>query len=84
MGKTKKKAATGADAPETTTDYSAHFEANPDVDTLLVTSDGEAFTEANTQWAKSHAKSLEDKIITTVTRDGADDESDGDESEPEA
>ncbi|GAA4349823.1 hypothetical protein GCM10023185_06870 [Hymenobacter saemangeumensis] len=70
MPRGKKKAAEGAETP----DYSAHFEANPGVNTLLVTSDGQVFTEANAQWAKSHAKGLEDRTITEVHNDDAEGE----------
>lgn len=76
MAKKKAPAATAA------TDYSTYFEGNPEAQHLLVTSDGEVFTDKNKSWAASHAKTLEDKTVTTIERDGdtAEDE-DGEETE---
>ncbi|MCC3159516.1 hypothetical protein LJ737_19900 [Hymenobacter sp. 15J16-1T3B] len=48
--------------------YDNVFKANPKADKLHVTSDGQVFVEE--QWAKSHAKGLEDKAIKVVTRNG--------------
>jgi hypothetical protein len=87
MLRTRKTAAEGAPATDASVrDYSAHFEANPTEDKLFVTSDGEVFTETNKGWAKSHAKSLEDKIIKEVSRDedDADEAEDVEEQEPNA
>lgn len=43
------------------------FEANPKADKVFVTSDEQVFLRED--FAKSHAKFLDDKAITTVERD---------------
>lgn len=73
-----KKAKAGATDAAKTTDYSTYFDANPKADTLYVTSDEQVFT--NEGWAKSHAKFLEDKTLTEISRDAEDGEDDQDEA----
>lgn len=58
--------------------FATTFEANPDADELFVTSDAQPFLKE--MWAKSHAKGLEDKAITTVKRDEQEAETEGGEA----
>ncbi|MDF7813611.1 hypothetical protein [Hymenobacter sp. YC55] len=65
MAKAKKTPAT--EGATSAPNYDAYFEANPETDTLYVSSDGQVFTHEG--WCKSHVKFLEDKNITTIERE---------------
>jgi hypothetical protein len=75
----KKRTETEGNAPAAAA-YANYFQANPSAEKLFVTSDEQVFLAQD--WAKAHAKQLEDKTITTVERE--EDEADGEEEAPTA